>query len=153
VYYWPPNRGYFQFPVKVSLTPPTSFCSAEDLPASHCKCKKAGFVVEVNKVNKPAFKEIKTDASFGLLGDKLTIYPGKLSDDQAFLAFEFPVGSDKLEEAEHKARQIATQLGTKIKTLGTGFATAQIQQYALETSLTMADNKVPRHLPETATTF
>ncbi|WP_138475764.1 FAD-dependent oxidoreductase [Dyadobacter bucti] len=137
------KQGVFAVPCKSFVDASDQLLFSRRLAGQSLQVQKAGFVVEVNKVNKPAFKEIKTDASFGLLGDKLTIYPGKLSDDQAFLAFEFPVGSDKLEEAEHKARQIATQLGTKIKTLGTGFATAQIQQYALETSLTMAENKVP----------
>lgn len=107
------------------------------------RVKQAGFVIEVQKVNKPSFKEIKTDPSFGLAGNKLTVHPGKLADDQAFLAFEYPADTDRLEEVEHKARQIATQLGIRMKSLGDSFTGAQIVQYALETSLTLADNTAP----------
>jgi len=137
------KQGVFSVPCKTFIDASDQLLFSRRLAGQPLKVQRAGFVVEVNKVSKPVFREIKTDASFGLEGNKLTLYPGKLSDDQAFLSFEYSVDTDKLEDVEHKARQIATQLGTKIKTLGAGFATAQVQQYALEASLTMSDNTDP----------
>jgi ribulose 1,5-bisphosphate synthetase/thiazole synthase len=137
------KQGVFSVPCKTFIDASDQLLFSRRLTGKSLKVQKAGFVMELNKVSKPAFKEIKTDPAFGLDGNKMTLYPGKLSDDHAFLAFEYTVDTDKLEEIEHKGRQIATQLGTKIKTLGAGFSTAQIQQYALEASLTLADNAVP----------
>ncbi|MHA4740380.1 FAD-dependent oxidoreductase [Dyadobacter sp. MSC1_007] len=137
------KQGVFSVPCKTFIDASDQLLFSRRLAEKSLKVQKAGFVIEVNNVNNPTFKEIKTDASFGLEGNRLTLYPGKLSNDQAFLAFEYPVDTDKLEEIEHKGRQIATQLGAKIKTLGTGFSTAQIQQFALEASLTLADNTPP----------
>jgi len=137
------KQGVFSVPCKTFIDASDQLLFSRRMAGKSLKVQKAGFVMELNKVNKPEFKEIKADPSFGLDGNKLTLYPGKLSDDHAFLAFEYTVDTDKLEEIEHKGRQIASQLGTKIKTLGAGFSTAQIQQYALEASLTLSDNALP----------
>jgi hypothetical protein len=127
-----------------------SFVDASDqwlfsrrLAGQAARVKEAEFIVELLKVKRPALREIKMDPSLGIARNTATLYPGKLSDDHAFIAFQFPADTDRIEEVEHKARQITTQLGKRIKSLGPDFATAQIAQYALETSLTLADTAAP----------
>lgn len=137
------KQGVFSVKCKSFIDASDQWLLSRRLAGQSLRIKQAGFVIEVHKVSKPAFKEIKTDPAFGLTHNKLTMHPGKLADDQAFLAFEYPADTDRPEEAEHKARQIATQLGAKIKTLGDGLANAQIVQYALETSLSLADETAP----------
>jgi ribulose 1,5-bisphosphate synthetase/thiazole synthase len=137
------KQGVFSVNCKTFVDASDQLLFSRMLVGESPKVKKAGFVLDVHKTKNPVFQEVNVDASYGIEGNKLVLHPGKLSNDQAFLSFEFLVDTDRLEEVEHKARQIAAHLGTKLKTLGPAFAGAQIAQYALETSLTLTDDTVP----------
>ncbi len=105
---------------------------------------KAGFVLELNKVNSPEYKKIGVPKALGLYQDCITARPGKLSDNQLFLSFEYPVDTNDLDAIEHKARILAQKIGTQLKTLDTTFSNAQIYQYAYETSLYLEDEAPPQ---------
>ncbi|WP_234733954.1 FAD-dependent oxidoreductase [Tellurirhabdus bombi] len=106
------------------------------------KVKKAGFVLELLKVSNPKKKSVKAPESLGIAGD-LAFHPGKRSGDQLFIAYEFPVTSQKPDEIEHQARLIAGKLGENIAQLDESLKKANINQFALETSLVLEDEKLP----------
>ncbi len=128
-----------------------SFVDASDnlllsrrLSGQSLKMDRAGFVLELNKVNQPVRKEIPVPASWGLLQNRIQAHPGKLANNQLFLSFEFPVATADLDEVEHKARRLAVQIGTNLKSLGTDFEKAQIYQYAYETSVHLETTALPK---------
>ncbi|HYH57083.1 MAG TPA: FAD-dependent oxidoreductase, partial [Anseongella sp.] len=72
---------------------------------------KAGFVLELAKVDRPEKKEVGVAQKYGLHSNKLSFHLGKLSADQLFIAFEFAPASQRPEEIEHQARLISAALG------------------------------------------
>jgi hypothetical protein len=105
---------------------------------------RAGFVLELNKVTGPSPRQIQVPHSLGLYQNRIFLNPGKLSDNQAFLSFEFAAGMVDLDSVEHKARILAGEIGAQLKTLDPAFAKAQIYQYAYETSLDLQNNTPPK---------
>lgn len=119
-----------------------SFIDASDqllfsraLNGEQTKISRAGFVLELSKVDKPTARKITIPENYGIYRNTIEMHPGKLSDNQAFMSFEFEVNSTDRDETEHQAREIAGKLGADLKKLDSAFAKAQINQYALETSI------------------
>lgn len=105
--------------------------------------KSAGFVLELGKVSKPHKKEVQVSSEYGLSGNKLQFHKGKLSAEQMFIEYEFPVRSQKIEEIEHQARLIAAKIGKDLPQLDPSLAKAEISQFPLETSLQLEDDQPP----------
>ena len=105
---------------------------------------RAGFVLEMSKVINPQKKEISVPSAYGLQGNKVRFHKGKLSDEQLFMEFEFPVLSQRLEEIEHQARLISAKLGENLKQLDGSLQGAQINQFSLETSIFLEDETLPK---------
>lgn len=105
---------------------------------------RAGFVLEVMKADNPQQREVKVGQDFGLHQNRLLFHPGKRSADQLFMEFEFPVPSQNLDEIEHQAKLISARLGRELKKVDRSLAKAQINQFALETSLYLADESLPQ---------
>ncbi|HLT08184.1 MAG TPA: FAD-dependent oxidoreductase [Cyclobacteriaceae bacterium] len=104
---------------------------------------RAGFILELSKVSDPQKKEIIVPEEIGLHSNKAQLHQGKLSDSQAFLEYQFSPQSQKMEEIEHQARHLAVKLGENLKKLDGSLANAQIQHFALETSIILKDNGLP----------
>jgi flavin-dependent dehydrogenase len=105
--------------------------------------ERAGFILELSKVSGPQKKEIRVPEEIGLHLNKAQLHQGKLSDTQAFLEYHFSPQSQKMEEIEHQARNIAAKLGENLKKLDGSLANAQIQHFALETSIGLKDSRLP----------
>ncbi len=111
--------------------------------AENYRIDRAGFVLEMSEVSDPQKKEVEVSDEFGIHENTLKFHQGKLSDNQLFIEFEFPVGSQKPEEIEHQARLISAKLGEKLSSLDASLKRAQINQLPLETSLFLADDTLP----------
>ncbi|TDE18275.1 FAD-dependent oxidoreductase [Dyadobacter psychrotolerans] len=107
------------------------------------KIKKAGFVLEVLKADKPQKKSLKVTDQFGISEGNLKFHQGKRSADQLMIEFEFPVSSQNLEEIEHQARLISGKLGASLPTMDASLKKANINQFPLETSIYLEDSKLP----------
>ncbi|MPR35954.1 FAD-dependent oxidoreductase [Salmonirosea aquatica] len=105
---------------------------------------RAGFVLEVMKADKPQKRAVKVGQGFGLHQDRVQFHPGKRSADQLFMEFEFPVPSQNLDEIEHQAKLLSARLGRDLKKVDPSLTKAQINQFALETSLYLADETLPQ---------
>ena len=105
---------------------------------------RAGFVLELMKADDPKKREVKVAKDFGLHQDRILFHPGKRSADQLFMEFEFPVASQVLDEIEHQAKLVAASLGRDLKKVDPSLAKAQINQFALEASLYLADDSLPQ---------
>ncbi|REA64402.1 hypothetical protein DSL64_02290 [Dyadobacter luteus] len=137
------KQGVFEVRCKAFLDASDQLLFSRNLSGKSPKVSRAGFVLELQGVQNPTVRQIQVDSGFGIYNNTVMLQPGKLSDDHAFLHYHFDVNTAKLEEIEHKARLIATELGSKIKSLGTAFEKAQIHQYALEASLILEEPKLP----------
>ncbi|HLU90472.1 MAG TPA: FAD-dependent oxidoreductase, partial [Cyclobacteriaceae bacterium] len=104
---------------------------------------RAGFVLEMRKSKNPQKKEVTVPGDYGLLGNKMTLHQGKLSDTQMFIEFEFPAASQKLEEIEHQARLISEKIGKNLKALDNSLDGAEIHQFPFETSIYLKDTTLP----------
>ena len=105
--------------------------------------EKAGFVLELLGAQTSTAKTIAVPANIGLIGNQIRLHPGKRSESQLLLEFEFPVASQKLHEIEQQARMIAAQLGENFGRIDEGLKNANIHQFALETSLFPKKGSVP----------
>src|SRR5690606_12218491 len=65
--------------------------------------RRAGFVLELNKVENQTARTVSVPESYGLYQNRIEVHPGKLSDDQAFLSFEFEINTPDRDEVEHQA--------------------------------------------------
>lgn len=106
--------------------------------------RRAGFVLELNKVENQTARTVSVPESYGLYQNRIEVHPGKLSDDQAFLSFEFEINTPDRDEVEHQARRLTARLGADLNKLDKAFEKAQINQYALETSLTLDKQTAPK---------
>lgn len=105
--------------------------------------RNGSFILELANVEKPSTREVKVESSFGIVDNKLQFHRGKLSDKQLFVEFEFPVKSQKPEEIEHQARIIAAELGRNLGKIDRSLKDAEIFQFPVETSYTLADGSLP----------
>lgn len=96
--------------------------------------KTAAFVLECSKAKNPLAKQINIPASYGVEGNKLRLHTGKLSEEQLFIEYAFPVASQKHEEIELQARQIAVELGKHLPELDAALKGVEIAHLPLETS-------------------
>lgn len=75
--------------------------------------------------------------------DQIALHRGKLSEDQAFLDFEFKVEEQSLELIEHQSRHKAALLGQNFKNIDPSLKNAEIYQHGLETSIILIDDRLP----------
>lgn len=105
--------------------------------------ERAGFVLELKNVDNPQKKLLSISPNYTVFQDQIAFHKGKLSEDQAFLNFEFEVDKQSLEDIEHQARHKAALLGQNFKNLDPSLKNAEIYQNAFETSLYLKDDQLP----------
>jgi ribulose 1,5-bisphosphate synthetase/thiazole synthase len=106
--------------------------------------EKAGFVLELFYTEQTEAKTLAVPKAVGVLGDQVKLHPGKRSDHQMFLEFEFKVDSQHLSAIEQQARWVAASLGENLSKIDPALAKAKIHQFALETSLYLKDDALPK---------
>jgi hypothetical protein len=104
---------------------------------------KASFVLELQKAKNPERKIVPVPSSMGLIGNRITLRPGKHVDHQLFIEFEFPVKSQKPEEIEQQARMIAAELGRNLPSLDASLKDAVIEQFPVEASVVLKSDELP----------
>jgi|GEM_PF-668161 len=107
------------------------------------KIEKAGFVLELLKVDNPQNGKVKVPEEIGVIGNEVSMHLGKREDNQLFLAYEFEVGSQDLNEIEQQARFIAAKLGKDLRNIHPSMTKAIIHQLALESKYTFTDERLP----------
>lgn len=113
------------------------------LAGNDYQIEKAGFVMEVLKAKNPQKKEIVASESLGLCDQKIQIHRGKHLNDQVFLEFEYPVNSQNINEIEHQSRLLAAKISKGFSGLDNALAEAKVEQFALESTIILRDNKLP----------
>ncbi len=104
---------------------------------------EAGFVMELVGVENTQKRNLDTPASMGLIGNHLTIHPGKRDPGQAFVEFKFRIEGDDYSGWENQSRFLSADIGANLQNLGDGFTKARIHQFAIENSILLKNNKPP----------
>ncbi|AEL27501.1 FAD-dependent oxidoreductase [Cyclobacterium marinum] len=104
---------------------------------------RAGFVLELKNVENPQKKVLSVSRDYKVYQDQIALHRGKLSEDQAFLDFEFKVEEQSLELIEHQSRHKAALLGQNFKNIDPSLKNAEIYQHGLETSIILIDDRLP----------
>lgn len=104
---------------------------------------KAGFVLELFYGKQTPARKVAVPESIGVIGNQVSLHPGKRSDHQLFLEFEFKVESQDLNAIEQQSRWLAAKLGENLSRIDPALASAKIHQFALENSLHLKDEKLP----------
>lgn len=112
-----------------------------ELTGNKARIKYASFVAEIRNVNGPQRKEITVPSEFGISNNEISFHPGKNSNDQLFIEFEFPVKSQRMDEIEQQARFILIQLGSRFPDIDDSLIKAKISEFALECTLTIENDK------------
>ncbi len=113
------------------------------LNGSVIRVDRAGFVLEVHDTKNPENKVIRVSEKYGLTNNSITMHRGKYLPHQAFIEFEFPVDSQKIDNVESMARKIAAGLGKDFDILDPSLRGASINQFPLECSIFLKDEKMP----------
>lgn len=104
---------------------------------------RAGFVLELLKTNVEKRKVLQVPQTLGIAENKVILHPGKNSDDQSFLEMEFTADSPETADIELQSRMLTLEMGKTLSSLDPSLQNAQIQYYAYESSLILADSALP----------
>lgn len=106
----------------------------------------ASFTLEIWEAENPVKKDLQVPGHFGILGNKISLHPGKHAAHQLFLEFSFDSKNLTIDEIEHKARQITEKIGQSLRSLDATLSKSTIQQLAWECSYELAEKKLPTPL-------
>ena len=108
------------------------------------KIKNGGFVLELLNVKNPEKRTIKVSEEVGILNNTISLHKGKNVDHQLFVEFKFPIENQKPEDVEIKARRFSAKLGKYFDQLDNGLKGASIHYFALESSIYLENNSLPK---------
>ena len=119
---------------------------SRNITGQNYQFRKAGFVLELLNVSNPEKNTLKVSENLGLIGNQVRLHRGKNCNHQAFLEFELPCNESDLGEVEIKARNISAQIGMNLADLDPAFEKATIHQMALECSVFIDAEALPKPL-------
>lgn len=99
--------------------------------------EKAAFVLELFYGEQTEAKTVSIPETIGALNNRVSLHPGKRSDHQMFLEFEFKVDAQDQNSIEQQARQMAARIGEQLGNIDPALEKAKIHQFALECSYTL----------------
>ena len=117
---------------------------SRNLAGETTKIGKAGFVLEIANADNPAQKSVKVSSDYGIRNNTIEFHLGKRSEDQLYIAYEYDINTTDIDTVEHQARKIAAQLGKNLRKLDASLSKASITELAFETSITPANQSIPK---------
>ncbi len=113
------------------------------LVSENKKIDHVGFVIELLGAIVGS-KKVVSAPGIGLLNDQLILRPGKNTDKQAFLYFDYPALDISPDQVEVKSRAIASEIGKNLPKIDPSLAKASIHWYGLESSVYFDGNDLPQ---------
>lgn len=137
------KQGVYSIPCNGFVDASDNNSFTRNLFGQSYKIDKAGFVMEIQDAEYLSGSYLPLSSFYGLSDHKLEIHPGKKSQDQYFLSFNFPVKTNDLSSIERKARRIAAQISKDFPLLAKGLANARLRYYAQECTYYLTDYRLP----------